>query len=281
MATRLICLTDFKLDKKFWENYYESNTDIRTIYAGLETCPTTQRPHWQMFIYYNKKIRFSNKLRESFEGRSMRMCNGSLEQNIKYCSKESFAWMLGTLPKQGRRTDLEDIRQEIKAGKPEIEIAENHFSQWCFHRRSFEAYRLLVEPKRSEPSEVHVLWGKSGTGKSRKAFADGAVPLCYHNGAIGGYNGEPIVVFDDFDWKLFNLTDVLKWTDRHACTIPVKGGFRNWAPKKIYITANTDPFEWWKFADPEQLVGWRRRIKVEHFDVPNVPEVIEGNTKPL
>ena len=266
--SRLFCITDFQLDKTFWEKFYEDNEKVKYIHAGAEVCKSTERKHWQMFVYYESPKRITKPFIKAFGGRHIEAAKGSVADNLLYCNKESFAWSLGTLPNQGRRVDLEGIKENILRGDSEVDIATNHFSQWCVYRRSFDAYRSLVEPKRNWITEVIILWGAPGVGKSRTAYTDGAVPITYHNGAIGGYNGEDVVVFDDFTPSIISLQEVLKLTDRYPLNIAIKGGFRNWKPKKIYFTSNLNPTSWWGHSD-----AFFRRVS-------NVTEVVLGNTGP-
>jgi len=58
--------------------------------------------------------------------------------------KDGNFYEIGERPRQGRRTDLDLIRFDIENGISDLEIAKKNFSQWCYHRRSFGAYRDLV-----------------------------------------------------------------------------------------------------------------------------------------
>jgi hypothetical protein len=42
--------------------------------------------------------------------------------------------------------------------------------------------------------------------------------------------------------------------------VPVKGDFANWAPKKIYITSNIHPNEWYPLADRYSIAAMFRRL---------------------
>jgi len=267
MTHRLYCLTDFVLDKKFWEDYYEEHSNLQYVFAGSEVCETTSKAHWQMYMYFKNPVKFSVPFIKGFDGRHLEPCKGSLRQNEKYCSKEGNpAFELGKKPAAGQRTDLEQIRDDIKNGVPELTIATDNFSQWCQYSRQFERYRELVEPKRNWVTKVIVRWGEPGSGKSRIAYEAGATPITFANGFIVGYNGQETVVFDDFEGYNMPRSVFLTLTDRYPCTINVKGGSRNWAPRTIYITSNTRPELW--YGDEKAVM---RRIS-------EVSEVVVGNT---
>jgi hypothetical protein len=42
--------------------------------------------------------------------------------------------------------------------------------------------------------------------------------------------------------------------------VPIKGGFVNWVPKKIWITSNYHPREWYPNAKDEHVKALKRRF---------------------
>ncbi len=199
----------------------------------------------------------------------------TLDQAADYCKKEGDYTEFGERPLEnsgsGRRTDLETIRESIAAGITDLELADNHFGQWVFHRRSFEAYRALRHDKpRSVPSEVRVYWGDTGTGKTRRVVeAEPSLWIAPDNQLnwFDGYSGQPAVLLDDFTGcKVSKFGFLLRLLDRYAMQVPVKGGFVNWAPARIYITSNLDPRDWFLGVTGEQADALRRRfLTVTHF----------------
>lgn len=75
------------------------------------------------------------------------------------------------MKRQGRRSDLEEIKQLIDGGSTTTDIAHTHFPQWVQYNRSFRLYQDLRERKtpRTWKTRTIVLWGPTGTGKSLKA----------------------------------------------------------------------------------------------------------------
>ncbi len=101
---------------------------------------------------------------------------GTQQEADEYCSKDGDDESFGKLnsSQQGRRRDLEEIRVSIAAGASDEAIATDSFGQWCLHRRSFDAYRALINPPRQRDLlKVYVLWGPTGTGKTRFAMSRG------------------------------------------------------------------------------------------------------------
>jgi hypothetical protein len=51
--------------------------------------------------------------------------------------------------------------------------------------------------------------------------------------------------------------------------VPVKGGFTNWCPKKVYITSNVEPKYWYQDADARSIKAMLRRLdKIEFINNP-------------
>lgn len=74
-----------------------------------------------------------------------------------------------------------------------------------------------------------------------------------------GYVGQPIVIIDDYRGE-YPLQLLLKLLDRYQMSVPVKGGFTEWLPKKVYITSNIHPNEWYPNADRFSIAAMFRRL---------------------
>lgn len=79
-----------------------------------------------------------------------------------------------------------------------------------------------------------------------------------------GYNGQEAVILDDVRSNSWKFADLLRVTDRYPIEVAIKGGFRCWCPKEIWITAPAKPEDIYKnyttgeaFEGIEQLI---RRI---------------------
>lgn len=111
------------------------------------------------------------------------------------------------------------------------------------------------------------LWGDAGTGKTRSAWE--RYPGLYvknRNKWWDGYNGEEVVLIDDWDPNCSQLAGYLKvWSDRYPFRAEVKGSSMMIRPKKIIITSNYSPADCFSIQDLEAI---RRRFKVTHFNKP-------------
>ncbi len=235
------CFTSFLPDYELW-----IKEPSLYIIIGREICPSTGKRHWQGFIYF-KNPRGFNKLKADHPGDHIERARGTTKDNVLYCSKDTVEFERGRAPAQGRRSDLETIRAEIDAGASWIELSYKYFGRWCQYGRRWVVYRGLREPRRSWVTELIIIWGPTGTGKTRQAHAGGAVPVTYtESGFILGYGGESVVLFDDWPSEPVMPRSVfLRLFDRYPCLINIKGGERNWAPRRVYITTNYDWKQWY------------------------------------
>ena len=199
-----------------------------------------------------------------------------VDSAINYCKKEGNFFEWGDRPKQGKRTDLDAIRNAIDAGATELELAESYFSQWVYHRKSFEHYRALRAAASAKPRDkpvIHIYWGATGTGKSTKAKSDfpGAFWVTRPNSSGGaiwwdGYAGQRVVVIDEFyGWISYDL--LLRILDSTPLSVQVKGGIVPFVASEIVITSNKEPTEWYPGVQDQSAL--RRHLrefgKTTHF----------------
>lgn len=223
----------FTLDPRYW-------------CYGVEKCPETGRTHWQGYLELTTPKTLVNLKKNVPKGIHLESRKGSQAQAIDYCKKDNDFHQFGQAITQGKRTDLDRIKKSLDEGMQVSAIASTDFAQWCRYRRSFEAYARLALKDRDWITEIHILWGATGTGKTRYAISQGAVMVEMDKGGfMHGYDNQPILLFDDFDPETISRSVFLRLTDRYATTVNVKGGSMSWNPKTIYITSNYSPGEWY------------------------------------
>lgn len=213
---------------------------------GIETCPATKKVHWQgyMELEHTKTLTALKALAPA--GLHLEIRKGTSKQAQEYCKKDGAFHEMGTMSVQGKRSDLISIKEDIDAGKGELEIADSYFAQYCQYRKSFDAYRQLKSEPRTWETEVHVLWGDTGTGKTRYCIDKGASMIEFDkSGFCHGYKNQSILLLDDFDPETLTRSGFLRLTDRYTTTVNIKGDSKNWNPRVIYITTNFDPRNWY------------------------------------
>lgn len=161
----------------------------------------------------------------------------------------TFGELASSLQKKDKtslRERLTQIQEKIQAGVNETEIAQDHFTEWCRYRSSFQAYRLLHSERRNFKTEVTVIQGPTGTGKSM--YCEENFPDAYWKGRDAwwdGYQQQEYVILDEYyGWLPYDF--LLRLTDRYPLDVEVKGGKVNFASKKIIITTNKRPDLWYQ-----------------------------------
>jgi len=252
------------------------------VVYGRERGDQEGTPHYQGYAEFTSKIQRGRACRLLGGRASVQPRRGTGTEARDYCLKEGDYVEFGTFREvqQGQRSDLESIRLRILAGDDQKSIADDHFATWCFHRKAFQEYRQLHHNNGIRLDlQVVLLWGEAGTGKTR---------YCYdkHTGLyrtvdpelkwFDGYDGQDVVLIDDYRADC-RETLILQYLDVYPVTVPVKGGFRPFTPKLIYITTNIKPSDLHNFQNPASREAWRRRIhKCVKFEFPmNTDEVDE------
>lgn len=173
-------------------------------------------------------------------------------------------WEAGTPPRQGHRSDLDGIKAIIDGGGSIKDVFDSYFGSAIRYHSGIRVYHSLVnkQHKRDWQTSLFICWGKKGTGKS--AFAAVASEYCgggvYNLNLQGGmmnkvwwtgYDGEENVIIDEFHCQM-NLQDFNKMIDRQPWMVPVHGGMVNFKAKRVFITANSDPWGWYSKVTGER-----------------------------
>lgn len=161
---------------------------------------------------------------------------------IKYCTKEdnylsNFDVKLYS-QKKGK-VSVETLK--TKTTKQALTDGDISFLQ----TRQYQFSRSIMEEPYEHP-DVRGIWihGPTGTGKSRIAREHTKLMgyKLYNKGQnrwFDGYDGEEVILIDDFDQMGVGLHHLLKiWTDRYACNGEVKGSKVNLVHKEFLVTSN-------------------------------------------
>ena len=123
------CFTDYNksnIDNGYESIYAEFSDMIRGIAWGKETCPTTGRLHNQMYIQMFKQCR-ATAIQKMIKSKAhFEIMMGSIQQNETYCSKEGVYTKLGHFISRGYRSDLHNIKDDLKNGSSLYDIMENY-----------------------------------------------------------------------------------------------------------------------------------------------------------
>lgn len=227
--------------------------------------------HYQGYVEFSNRKR-GTTVKNIIPRGHLEMRRGTSKEAADYCRKAESRldgpWEFGVLsqPKQGSRNDLTAVKEAIDEGKSITYISQQHFASFVRYRKGFEAYMTLNDKKRDFKTQVVLLIGDPGTGKSTLA---GQFPSPYFvldptsTQFFDGYDPREneTVVFDDFNGGV-KFHTMLKLMDEHPMIVNTKGGVVNWRPRYLIITSNKEPDEWYmrKSLDPRLWSAFQRRI---------------------
>lgn len=218
-------------------------------------------PHLQFYVQCVKRRTLVYLKRQLGSRAHLEVARGSGSDNRKYCSKDGKFFEFGEIRNQGKRSDIAAFVEACRDGLSWEEALAGYPAVLARYGRFADRVIGQFQPVRGWVPEVYVYWGETGTGKSRRAFEEAESPYVHSGGQwFDGYVGEADVIFDDFGGSEFKLTYLLKLLDRYPMRVPVKGSFVNWVPKRIFITSNYSPKDWYSNAREEHVKALFRRI---------------------
>lgn len=219
--------------------------------------------HWQ-FIVYTKKKHTLTAICKKFP-RAAHLEPSRSDAVEAYVFKEETR-IEGTQFELGQKsfkrnsaTDWRIVKDKAKEGKLE-EIPEDVFIRYYSTLRKISVD--FGKPIKRGVQEVLVIWGPTGTGKSRLAFEMAGddyylkAPLTKW---FDGYTGQETVIVDEFR-GVIDISHMLKWLDRYPCAVEVKGSQVFLNTKKWIFTSNLSPDEWYTGLDQETKMALRRRF---------------------
>lgn len=234
----------------------------------LESGSNTSFLHWQLFATFDKKVRLRT-VKSTFGEK----CHAEPSRSSaaeEYVFKDETAidgtrFELGSKPIQrNNKKDWDRVKQLAQQGKLEDIQGDIYVPYYASLKRIATDHLQPVGIERS----VCVYWGRTGAGKSRRAWDEaglGAYPKDPRTKFWDGYRGQEHVVMDEFRGGI-DIAHLLRWFDRYPVIVEVKGSSVVLSAKRIWITSNLSPDDWYPDCDPETKAALRRRLEVTHFN---------------
>lgn len=184
--------------------------------------------------------------------------------SIEYCKKDGDFVERGEAPAQGKRTDMDDIRDMLNNGSTLRDIVQVAKSVQSI--RHAEIHLKYFEQKRNWKPTVNWYWGPPGSGKSKKAFEECQEHDPYVAMSTGrwfeGYDAHTHVIIDDMRKDFMKFHELLRMLDRYPFQVECKGGSRQFLAKNIYITSCYSPTQMFEGRLNEDLRQLTRRIDI-------------------
>lgn len=245
---------------------------------GKEICPTTGTPHLQGYLSF-KNARSWNGVRKLLKQKAhIEIAKGNDYQNFNYCTKENDYFEFGEPKKQGKRNDINEIKELVKQGATKAEIWDVA-SNWQSYRMGEKGIELRKSEKRRWKTEVFWYFGSTGKGKSRRAFETYPEAWCtgniVNNFIFDGYAGENVCILDDLRPNQIKFQELLRLFDRYPYRVRTLGGSTEFVARTIVVTTTKHPIHFYEGRSDEDIQQLLRRIT----DVIDFDTEVGGNTK--
>lgn len=242
------------------DEHHASLAEVAPSFHVFQLEDTDNNPHYQGYVEFKS----AKSLRQ------LKLCNpqahwesrrGTQAQAIAYCEKEDTRvegpWRFGE-PKPARRAGMsDDFVKEVASGKRLRDLLATHAEDVRKYPRFYEVLRRVYPPpQRDTPPDVVLHIGPPGAGKTRSVreahdAEDLFIKPVDRGFWMDGYDGQPVVLLDDFAGSANHVTlvNLLQMIDRYLTQVPVKGSFVWWQPEAIHITTNIHPANWYDWKD--------------------------------
>lgn len=243
-------------DAVTWRSMLDPHMDkIQYIIAQLEIGEENGTIHWQGYVEFKKRTKLST-LKNILPQAHWEKRRGTREEARAYCRKEETR-LRNEMVELGRWIELANSRPSksdskfaelfnlVKLGAKDDELIDKFPALYARYFKAIDRARFVFEKKRNWPMNVIVLIGPTGTGKTSYAIQSSED---YFIKTIGswwdGYHGQETVILDEF-YGWLPYAELLKLLDRYPHMVPVKGGFREFTSKTIYIISNSPISKWY------------------------------------
>lgn len=226
--------------------------------------------HAQGFIQFARKLRLRTAKSLINQRCHCEVLRGTPQEASNYCRKEDGRvegpFETGTITSQGKRNDLVEFAAAIKAGSSDRDLIEGHLENYFKYQRVISHVRAAYTEQRNWQMDVRCYWGASGSGKTRRSVEEAGESVFFLSKGDAQqttwwdrYNGQFSVILDDF-YGWLPWSTMLRLLDRYPYDVQFKGGSIPFTSRRIFITSNQHPRNWYKHVPNHDLTPLLRRI---------------------
>lgn len=254
------------------------HVEVKWCLAQLECAPTTGKLHWQGVMSFVNEVRYGT-LHELW-GSELGWCAVPKNKDamITYCQKDETRVVEFERIRYGEVPEVKlskrakgNIRDAFttKLAKREITLREVLIEDptMMTNIRYWKSLLIETDSPRTEMTQIVLIYGAPKTGKS-KWFTYYAQSMGWRMMRLlhskeykwfEGYDGQELVVIDEFDPNEMSLVRLNYLADEHEAKVETKNGSVQFKAKILGITTNMHPSLIYK-NKPEQREALKRRI---------------------
>lgn len=268
-----------------WVPAFDEETMVYLVWANERGEDGT--PHVQGYVRFKTRKAMATAKRIISDRAHLETARGTEGQNRDYCNKQpldglhehgTFDATAGT---RGKRNDLKECLDKLKAGIPKAKVFMEHPDLIVKYPTGMEKVAEVLLGPPPPYREVHnlVLWGSTGTGKSRRAL--NTFPDAYRGtvgvGTFDRYSGEKEVILDEFDPCSVPIQELLQWLDIYSTQLKCRytNKYARWT--KMIIIANDPPAQWYLMEAQTRRDALLRRLSPPM----GVVQIVESLDQPL
>lgn len=287
-------LTTKKHIKALKASLLEDDKVLRAI-VSLEKGDKTKKQHLQCYIELKHPKTMSATKSAYFSKKShLEMRKGSAFQAWEYCEKEDKSpFIKGDKPEATTKGSSiwTLIKRDIDEGSSEWDIMTKYPASYARYStgicKMIHAHDLKVKVNKWRAVEVIYLYGPTGIGKTRSCLSrvedvSDAYRVTNYNNPFDGYQGQSVLILEEFTTDSFRFTNLLVYLDGYYCQLPCRYADKvsNW--DTVFIVSNsalTTHYPRIQEFYPESYAALERRIDyITHMTkpwTPGVPSITE------
>jgi len=160
--------------------------------------------HLQGYVVMNRRLTLIGMKRLNATAH-WEIRRGNHKQAKAYCMKPETRiegpWEHGEEPCMGKRSDLEEVFEMVQKGSTPREIAETMPTTFMRYHKGIMSLRFALSKPRNFKTEVTVIWGDTGVGKSRwgmETYGETAYWKPPNSKWWDGYDAQEVGIVDEF-----------------------------------------------------------------------------------